>query len=63
MILGRMAGCIGRAEYWSSADTTSTIYTKMGLVRNGVPSEATLAVWRTALWIGRQDAAVRRHIP
>ncbi len=30
MILGRMAGCIGRAEprYWSSADTTSTNYTK-----------------------------------
>ena len=28
MILGRMAGCIGRAEILSSADTTSTNYTK-----------------------------------
>ena len=42
MILGRMAGCIGRAEILEFGRYNLNKLHKMGLLRNGVPSEATL---------------------
>ncbi len=42
MILGRMAGCIGRAEILEFGRYNLNKLHKMGMLRNGVPSEATL---------------------
>ena len=42
MILGRLAGCIGRAEILEFGKYNLNKLHKMGMLRNGVPSEATL---------------------
>ena len=42
MILGRMSGCIGRAEILEFGRHNLNKLHKMGMLRNGVPSEATL---------------------
>mgnify|MGYP002069004556 CR=1 FL=1 len=42
MILGRMAGCIGRAEILEFGRYNLNKLHKMGMLKNGVPSEATL---------------------
>ena len=42
MILGRMAGCIGRAEILEFGRYNLNKLHKMGMLRKGVPSEATL---------------------
>ena len=42
MILGRMSGCIGRAEILEFSRHNLNKLRKMGMLRNGVPSEATL---------------------
>lgn len=42
MILGRASGCIGRAEIIEFGKHNLNKFRKMGMLRNGVPSEATL---------------------
>ncbi|PWB03390.1 ISAs1 family transposase, partial [Duncaniella muris] len=42
MILGRIAGCIGRAEILEFGRYNLNKLHKMGMLKNGVPSEATL---------------------
>ena len=42
MILGRMAGCIGRAEILEFGRYNLNKLRKLGMLRNGVPSEPTL---------------------
>ena len=42
MILGRIAGCIGRAEVMEFGRYNLCKLRKMGMLKNGVPSEATL---------------------
>ena len=42
MILGRIAGCVGRAEIMEFGRYNLNKFHKMGILKNGVPSEATL---------------------
>ena len=42
MILGRASGCIGRAEIIEFGRHNLNKFSKMGMLRNGVLSEATL---------------------
>lgn len=47
MILGRASGCIGRAEIIEFGKHNLNKFRKMGMLRNGVPSEATAKTRRT----------------
>lgn len=42
MILGRVSGCVGRAEIIEFGRHNLNRFRRMGMLRNGVPSEATL---------------------
>ncbi len=42
IILGRASGCIGRAQIMEFGKYNLDKFRKMGMLRNGVPSEATL---------------------
>ncbi|UKI45172.1 MAG: transposase family protein [Porphyromonadaceae bacterium] len=42
IILGRASGCIGRAQIMEFGRYNLDKFRKMGMLRNGVPSEATL---------------------
>lgn len=57
MILGRITGCIGRAEMMEFGRYNLNKLHKMGILRNGVPSEATLC--RVEKGINDMDMADR----
>ena len=52
MILARACGCVGRADIIEFGRLHLNKFHRLGILRNGVPSESTLCGWRTASMTG-----------